>query len=324
MSFHLPNEILYQVNCVRTFLIKKKIFLYLRGKDLCSCSCVCLEWNLLIQDSKQLSQRRKSLDAYKKITTRYLIASCFPQKDNRYIHIGVDCLPNRILVSDWNSHNIKVLDNRGHNVFTFGSKGTELGQFCSPLGICSVNCEYIWIADHGNYRIQLFNLKYQPIKSISTGKYRPTSICNSNGGVVVLTDGPEILHFDYTGHLIDMFYYTDYGDFGNSMCYNNRNEILVVHWSNSKIIVIDKDGKYVREFGSKGNGPSQLDFPCGICVDWENNIFVADQLNDRISVFTPEGIPIQQISFFRPSNLCFMKRKMIVLSENGTIGVFSN
>jgi hypothetical protein len=42
--------------------------------------------------------------------------------------------------------------------------------------------------------------------------------------------------------------------------------------------------------GSKGIGPGQFDFPAGICVGTNGNLFVVDQNNDRVQVFSPAGV----------------------------------
>ena len=49
-----------------------------------------------------------------------------------------------------------------------------------------------------------------------------------------------------------------------------------------------KDCKLVRRTGTKGAGEGQLDVPCGICSDYNGDVYVADRGNDRVSVFSKE------------------------------------
>ena len=49
-----------------------------------------------------------------------------------------------------------------------------------------------------------------------------------------------------------------------------------------------KDCKLVRRTGTKGAGEGQLAVPCGICSDYNGDVYVADRGNDRVSVFSKE------------------------------------
>ena len=46
----------------------------------------------------------------------------------------------------------------------------------------------------------------------------------------------------------------------------------------------------MTQFGSKGSGNGQLEFPGGIGVDASGNLYVSDSANDRIEEFTPAGV----------------------------------
>jgi hypothetical protein len=53
------------------------------------------------------------------------------------------------------------------------------------------------------------------------------------------------------------------------------------------------DGKFLGKFGSAGSGDGEL---WGICLDGEDHVFVADWLNNRVQVLTPEGRFITQFT----------------------------
>ena len=55
------------------------------------------------------------------------------------------------------------------------------------------------------------------------------------------------------------------------------------------VCVFDEMGNFILKFGSEGDGTRELMGPTGICVDPKGNVIVADSLNNRISVFTPDG-----------------------------------
>jgi NHL repeat-containing protein len=47
----------------------------------------------------------------------------------------------------------------------------------------------------------------------------------------------------------------------------------------------DKDGRYIKEVGTRGTQPTQMNIPHSITSDAKGNIYVADRQNRRIQVF---------------------------------------
>lgn len=58
---------------------------------------------------------------------------------------------------------------------------------------------------------------------------------------------------------------------------------------NSRIAKFDRNGDWVKSFGSPGNGNGQFSTPHGIAADARGNIYVADRNNGRIQVFDSDG-----------------------------------
>lgn len=58
---------------------------------------------------------------------------------------------------------------------------------------------------------------------------------------------------------------------------------------NSRIAKFDKNGQWVKSFGTPGSGPGQFNTPHSIAADAKGNIYVADRGNRRIQVFDPDG-----------------------------------
>jgi len=70
----------------------------------------------------------------------------------------------------------------------------------------------------------------------------------------------------------------------------DSNDYLIVADWHDKIRIFDAENNLLQTFGVKGSGDAELDLPYGITVDCENNIVVADMWNDRISLYTQQGI----------------------------------
>src|SRR5919198_83305 len=58
---------------------------------------------------------------------------------------------------------------------------------------------------------------------------------------------------------------------------------------NSRVAKYDRNGDWVKSWGTPGKGPGQFNLPHAIAIDRNNNIYVGDRANRRIQVFDTEG-----------------------------------
>lgn len=66
-------------------------------------------------------------------------------------------------------------------------------------------------------------------------------------------------------------------------------DIYLVDGTNSRIIVVDNDGKWKFEFGSEGSEKGQFIRPMGIDISENGTVFIADTGNHRIQTFDLNG-----------------------------------
>lgn len=64
-------------------------------------------------------------------------------------------------------------------------------------------------------------------------------------------------------------------------------------YGNRRIVCIDSHGRYLFEWGTAGTGPGQFNNPHNIAVVKEK-VFIADRDNNRVQVFTLEGVFIAE------------------------------
>jgi hypothetical protein len=62
---------------------------------------------------------------------------------------------------------------------------------------------------------------------------------------------------------------------------------------NSRVAKFDKDGNWVKQWGTPGKEPGQFNTPHSIAGDAQGNIYVADRGNRRIQVFDHDGAPLR-------------------------------
>ncbi len=65
---------------------------------------------------------------------------------------------------------------------------------------------------------------------------------------------------------------------------------------NARIAKFDKNGKFIRSWGSRGTATGQFNTVAGIAVDAKGNVYAADPGNKRIQVFDGDGMYKSQIA----------------------------
>ena len=161
----------------------------------------------------------------------------------------------RVVISDTNNDRIVICDLDATTCTTFGSAGTQPGQFLEPTGVAVDSQGRIIIADRLNDRIQ---------------------ICNETG--------TSCSAFGSLG--------TSVGQFFNpaDVDVDSNDRIVIADRFNSRIQVCT-DGGSCSAFGSPGMGDGQFDEPWGVTVDANNRIIVVDSGNDRIQIFSEASSP---------------------------------
>ena len=70
---------------------------------------------------------------------------------------------------------------------------------------------------------------------------------------------------------------------------SNGNIYVADGFGNARVAKFDKNGKFVKSWGSRGSAQGQFDGVHGIAIDAQNNVYVADSGNKRIQVFDSDG-----------------------------------
>ena len=176
-----------------------------------------------------------------------------------------------VYVTDEYLHRITVFNKDGDYLSHWGTHGSGDGELNRPAGIV-IRDDIIYLVDSQNHRVQKFTLDGQFISKFG-----------SHGS------GPG--QFD-----------TPWG-----ICLDKEDNIFVADWRNDRIQSFTNDGQWLASFGQPGSGgdatvarehggirlaPQPVGFfnrPTGVAVDKDGDIYVADWLNNRVQVLTPEG-----------------------------------
>ena len=60
-------------------------------------------------------------------------------------------------------------------------------------------------------------------------------------------------------------------------------------YGNSRVVKCDKNGKFIKSWGSRGTAPGQFNTPHSIATDAAGNVYVGDRENKRLQVFDNDG-----------------------------------
>jgi DNA-binding beta-propeller fold protein YncE len=194
---------------------------------------------------------------------------------------------------------------------SFGGFGQQNGQFDTPRGIAVAPDGSVYVADSRNHRIQHFSSTGTFINSwgsFADGSLAPAPLgtFNEPWDLAVSPDGKWIYVADTWNHRIQKFTSTGtaitmwgaplygpgdpLGFWGPRGITVDRNgNVIVSDTGNKRIVITDKNGLFLGQFGSAGMGPGQFDEPVGIAVDNVGKLYIADTWNQRIQVFTPDA-----------------------------------
>jgi predicted membrane-bound mannosyltransferase/DNA-binding beta-propeller fold protein YncE len=172
---------------------------------------------------------------------------------------------NDLYIADSRNHRILHIATDGNLIDQWGSyadaftSDAPIGTFNEPWGVAVGPDGSVYVSDTWNHRVQKFAGDGAPIKM--WGQYgQPLPGVSESASSFW---GPRGIAVDGNGN------------------------VLVADTGNKRIVVFDKDGNYITEFGTAGFDPGQFDEPVGVAVAPNGTVYVTDTWNQRIQAFTP-------------------------------------
>jgi len=78
------------------------------------------------------------------------------------------------------------------------------------------------------------------------------------------------------------------------------NSYIADGYTNSRVVKVDKDGRWVKAWGTRGAEPGQFNILHSIATDARGNVYVGDRTNRRIQVFDTAGTFLRQFTIDVP------------------------
>lgn len=205
-----------------------------------------------------------------------------------------------IYVADSQNGRVQKFDNENKFVKSWGSKGAEPGQFDGPMYIAIDGADTIYVGDAFNQRVQVFDgegtllltvgAKVDMFEAMNPGNLASISglSVDSNGNIYVSDDiMRRIQKFDSQGNYISNWASTYEGNWGQpgESVVDRFGNLFFINKMTSMILVLDPDGNFLFEWGGVGTTSGLFTKPFNICVDGKDNVFVLEQLGNRIQRF---------------------------------------
>jgi sugar lactone lactonase YvrE len=244
--------------------------------------------------------------------------------------------PGRVALDS--NHNLFVVDYGNNRVqkCVFGGTwtcSTFFGTLNQPQGIAIDGSNNVYIADMMNGRIQ----KCTPSANCSTfeqGAYWPYDVAvDSNGNVYGAVGNSEsfVTKYDSSGTYLGAFvgvlsvpYLTDGNHFNQpSVAIDKDDNIIIIEENGQRLSKLNSQGVLQWSLGVPGvdgGDNTHFQWPHGVAVDKDGNIYVAD--DNRVQIFNPGGSYLYTIGgHFGSGNYDFQGADGIAVDNNGNIFV---
>lgn len=87
--------------------------------------------------------------------------------------------------------------------------------------------------------------------------------------------------------------------------------------TNNRVVRFSGDGRFVKQWGTKGSGPGEFSEPHTIAMDSRGRLFVGDRENNRIQIFDQDGGFIDEWrQFGRPSGIYIAKDDTMYVADS--------
>jgi DNA-binding beta-propeller fold protein YncE len=179
-----------------------------------------------------------------------LVRKFGPDGLERPVGLAYDDGTGSLYVADSAGHRIVVYNAKGREVFTWGRRGSQDGEFNHPTHLALHRSGTLLVTDALNFRVQAFD---------RNGRFLWKMGRHGDGSGDVAA--PKGIAFDSQEH------------------------VYVVDALFDAVQIFERDGTFLLAFGERGVQPGQFWLPGGLFINSRDRIYVADSYNQRVQVF---------------------------------------
>lgn len=199
----------------------------------------------------------------------------------RFPHRIVVCEPDGTFIGSW-----------GDNIFSM-AHGLTIGPD-----------DRVYCVDNGDHSVRVFSLSGEPIMTLGV----PGQASDTGYDPKPPFDVHPCECISYPG-----------GPFNRctNLAVAPNGELFVADgYGNCRVHRFTADGELVQSWGEIGTGPGEFHLPHGIACDAAGRVLVCDRENDRIQIFSPDGVYVDQwTDVQRPCDLAIDSDGLIYVAE---------
>jgi RHS repeat-associated protein len=216
--------------------------------------------------------------------------------------IAVNQTTGKVYVSDTNNNRVEEFDLEGKYLAKWGTAGTGNGQFKTPTNIAIDATGNVYVADTANNRVQEFNSEGTFIKAIGSvgtgnGQFKsPGGLAFAYGNLYVVDWGNNrVQEFNASAEFVRTFGSTGTGHgqfkepWGIASDPGTGNLYVADGSTSNRMEEFGPAGEYLNEFGTYGTGEGHFWGPAGAAVDTTGSVYVVDEYNARIDIWTQQS-----------------------------------
>ncbi|MEK6776808.1 MAG: 6-bladed beta-propeller [bacterium] len=204
--------------------------------------------------------------------------------------------------------------------------GKTLREMVRPYGLTVDADENLLIADPGAHVVHIYHLpdgryRYLPQRKDPVVLLSPIDLDVDGDGRIYVTDSAagKVYIFNREGR-----YEKSLGNFlrPTGLAVNQTlKRVYVIDTQGQSIRVYHTSGEHLFDFGGRGTGQKEFNYPTQICLDQEGRVFVTDSMNFRVQVFDPDGNFLQVFGQAGDGPGSFSKPRGVGVDQEGHIYV---
>jgi len=211
--------------------------------------------------------------------------------------------------------------------------GTQREILNKPIAIAADKEGVIYVCDSGEASLKIFKPKeklYQKITKINNEELiYPVGVAVADDGSIFISDSTlrkvfcldKKARYKFTIGLDGRFLRPT----GLAIA---SGKLYVVDTQAHKVLIFDLMGNFILEFGARGKGEGEFNYPTSIAIDNQNKIYIVDTMNCRVQVFDQQNKFLYSLGQSGDTSGSFARPKGVAVDTQGHIyvtdGIFDN